>query len=89
MKTLIENSIRIFGLQRPNQVNIFTNPELKRSARYANLLYGKGITFTILFNYKEGSEVKSSRIVFTIPTDKTEEEIKTMIIDAINNSLNN
>lgn len=88
MKTLIEKSIFPTGFGMLDSPSIFTDPRLKKSMSYINITTKPGETLPVMFAYTEGSETKSSHISFTYPSGKTEEEIKTMIIDAINNSLN-
>lgn len=88
MKTLIEKSIYPIGFGMPHEPNIFSDPNLIGALSFADISVKPGETLPVIFAYKEGKQTKTSRIQFTYPTGKTQEELKTLIIDAINNSLN-
>lgn len=88
MITLIESSIRLTGFRGSKNYNIFSSPESKDLPYYTDISTRPGEFSRVSFNYIMGSLVKSGSLPFELPVGKTEEEIKTMIIDAINNSLN-
>lgn len=86
MKTLIEKSIKIPGIGHPDTKTVFNidSEQDKKDLRFKSLTVISGRKLSILFDYDEDGEVKSSRIQLTIPQTNDEEVIKQFILDQIN-----
>lgn len=89
-KTLIEKSIVINGIGRPDTKTIFTieKEEDKKDMLYRSLDRISGRKLSVNFKYTEGETENSSKVQLSIPFGLDEEGVKTFILDEINKSLN-
>jgi hypothetical protein len=88
-KTLIEKSIVINGMGRPDIKTIFTieNESEKNDTLYRSLERISGRKLTIDFKYSEGDTEVPSKLLLSIPFDLDEDGVKTFILDEINKTL--
>ncbi len=89
MKTLIEESITIKGMGRPDLKTIFSikNDEEKSDSLFRSLSTISGRKLPVDFKYDEMGSEKSGRILMSIPFNLNEEEVSDFILEEINNSL--
>jgi hypothetical protein len=88
-KTLIEKSIVINGMGRPDLKTIFTieKEEEKNDMLYRTLDKISGRKLSIDFKYMENEVEKASKVQVSIPFGLNEDEVKTFILDEINKTL--
>jgi hypothetical protein len=88
-KTLIEKSISINGMGRPDIKTIFTieKEEDKNDMLYRSLDKISGRKLSIDFKYSEGDTEVSSKVQLSIPFGLDEDGVKTFILDEINKTL--
>ena len=88
-KTLIEKSIVINGIGRPDTKTIFTieKEEDKKDMLYRSLDKISGRKLSVNFKYTEGETESSSKIQLSIPFGLDEESVKAFILDEINKTL--
>ena len=89
-KTLIEKSIVINGIGRPDTKTIFTieKEEDKKDMLYRSLDRISGRKLSVNFKYTDGETENSSKVQLSIPFGLDEEGVKTFILDEINKTLN-
>lgn len=89
IKTLIEKSIVINGMGRPDIKTIFNieNEFEKKQFLYRSLQRISGRKLIIDFKYSEGEIENSSKIQTSIPFNLNEDEVKAFILDEINKTL--
>jgi hypothetical protein len=88
-KTLIEKSIVINGIGRPDTKTIFTieKEEDKKDILYRSLDKISGRKLSVNFKYTEGETEGSSKVQLSIPFGLDEEGVKAFILDEINKTL--
>ena len=88
-KTLIEKSITINGMGRPDLKTIFTieKEEDKKDMLYRTLDKISGRKLTIDFKYMENEVEMASKVQMAIPFDLNEDEVKTFILTELNKAL--
>ena len=88
-KTLIEKSIVINGMGRPDIKTIFTieKEEDKNDMLYRSLHKISGRKLSIDFKYSEGDTEVSSKVQLSIPFGLDEDGVKAFILDEINKTL--
>jgi hypothetical protein len=88
-KTLIEKSIVINGMGRPDLKTIFTieKEEEKNDMLYRTLDKISGRKLSIDFKYMENEVETASKVQVSIPFGLNEDEVKTFILDEINKTL--
>jgi len=88
-KTLIEKSIVINGMGRPDIKTIFTieKEEDKNDMFYRSLDKISGRKLSIDFKYSEGDTEVSSKVQVSIPFGLDEDGVKVFILDEINKTL--
>lgn len=89
-KTLIEKSIVINGIGRPDTKTIFTieKEEDKKDMLYRSLDRISGRKLSVNFKYSDGETENSSKVQLSIPFGLDEGGVKTFILDEINKTLN-
>ena len=88
-KTLIEKSIIINGIGRPDTKTIFTidNEYEKKEHLYKSLDRISGRKLSVDFKYSEGGTETSSKVQLSIPFNLNEDEVKAFILEEINKTL--
>ena len=88
-KTLIETSIVIKGMGRPDIKTIFNieKEEDKNNMLYRSLDKISGRKLSVDFKYSEGKTETSSRVQISIPFNLNEDEVKAFILEEINKTL--
>jgi hypothetical protein len=89
MKTLIENSIKFIGIGHPDTKTIFNieSEYEKDEMRYKPLQKISGRKLSVKFDYIENDLVKTDKFLITIIRSESEDEIKSFILESINNFL--
>jgi hypothetical protein len=89
MKTLIENSIKFKGIGHPDTKTIFNieNDSEKDDLRYKSLIKISGRKLVVNFDYSEDDNTKTDKFLITVIKSESEDEIKSYILDEINNFL--
>jgi hypothetical protein len=90
MKTLIENTIEIYGIGHPETKTVFNikNEGERNHVRFKPLTVISERKLTIWFKYTENEKEYSDNILLTIIKSNDENEIKEFILNEINNKLN-
>jgi hypothetical protein len=88
MKTIITESVHIFGLGKGPRVKTTFNSVESDSAKYYDISKLSGDRIEVDYSYTESEAVKKGRAIITVPSDLTESGVKTHIITAINAVLN-
>jgi hypothetical protein len=90
MKTLIENSIKIFGMGHPQTKTVFNiEKEIERKdLRFKSLTTISGRKLTVWFKYTENDIESNDKLPMTIIKSDNETVIKDFILTQINNYLN-
>jgi hypothetical protein len=89
-KTLLEKSIVINGIGRPDTKTIFTleKEEDKKDMLYRSLEKISGRKLSVNFKYLENEVENASKIQISIPFGLDEEGVKAFILDEISKTLN-
>lgn len=89
MKTLIENSIEIYGMGHPDVKHVFNieNDEEREDRLFRSLEKIKNRKLTIRFKYSENDVLVNDKLQLII-IDGVEIEIRKFIISSINEYLN-
>lgn len=90
MKTLIENTIEIYGMGHPDTKTVFNiKDETERDhIRFKNLRTISGRVLTVWFKYEENSSTVEDKLQMSIPFGLDEDGVKDFILLEINNYLN-
>ena len=90
MKTLIENTIEIYGMGHPDTKTIFniTDESERNHFRFKSLQTISGRVLTIWFKYEENNNKIEDKLQMSIPSGLDEDGVKTFILDYINTYLN-
>ena len=90
MKTLIENSIKIFGMGHPDTKTVFNieKEEERNHLRFKSLTTISGRKLTVSFKYTEDGVEAQDKLQMTVIKSDNETEIKDFILTQINNYLN-
>ena len=89
MKTLIESTIKINGIGRPDTKTIFTitNDREKEDILYRSLDRISGRKLSVKFKYDDNGTEKESSTQLSIPFGLDEEQVKSFIITTCTNRL--
>lgn len=89
MKTLVEDSIKLWYTGKGPQVKTIFNSADRESAKYYDISKLCGREMGIDYEYTEGGQTEQGEINVSIPNGLTESAVKSHIIAAINQSLGN
>jgi hypothetical protein len=89
MKTLIENSIKIFGMGHPDTKTVFNieKEEDRNHLRFKSLTTISGRKLTVSFKYTEDGVEAQDKLQMTIVKSSDENTIKDFILAQINTYL--
>jgi len=89
MKTLIENSIQIYGMGHPETKTVFNikNESERQHMRFKSLTKISGRKLSVFFDYDENDQKKSNKLQLVITKSEDENVIKQFIVDEINKIL--
>jgi hypothetical protein len=89
MKTLIESSIIVRGIGKPNSKTVFHEDHDKESYDYICLSKISGRKLSVFFKYTEDNIEKDDRLQMSIPRGLECEEVQEFIVLQLNNYLGN
>jgi ribosomal protein S4E len=89
MKTLIENSIKIYGMGHPDTKTVFNieKEEDRNHLRFKSLTTISGRKLTVWFKYAENDVETQDKLQMTIIKSVDENEIKDFILAQISSKL--
>lgn len=91
MKTLIEKSIIIRGIGHPETKTVFSieNESERNHRRFTSLTAISGRKLSVFFKYEEDGVESSDKLQLSIITSDSEDDIKSFILQQINDYLTN
>lgn len=89
MKTLIEKSIDIRGIGHPETKTVFSieNEFERESSRFKSLTAISGRKLSVFFKYEEAGVEKSDKLQISVISSNSEDDIKSFILQQINDHL--